>query len=43
MLIINMDDIVLAGNNTDEMEKQKWKVAYKFEIKDLEALRYSLK
>ena len=40
ILIVYMDDIVLTGDDCDELAKLKKKLAEEFEIKDLGALKY---
>jgi hypothetical protein len=42
VLIVYVDDIVLTGNDTDEMGRVKEKLAIDFEIKDLGSMRYFL-
>jgi Reverse transcriptase (RNA-dependent DNA polymerase) len=42
VLIVYVDDIVLTGNDTMEMGRIKDSLATKFEMKDLDALRYFL-
>ncbi|KAK2414048.1 putative mitochondrial protein [Trifolium repens] len=42
VLIVYVDDIVLTGNDTDEMGRVKEKLAVDFEIKDLGSMRYFL-
>ena len=42
ILIVYVDDIVLTGNDCNELEKLKGKLVEKFEIKDLWALKYFL-
>ncbi|KAH9704751.1 hypothetical protein KPL70_011593 [Citrus sinensis] len=42
ILIVYVDDIVLTGDDYDELAKLKKKLAEEFEIKDLEALKYFL-
>ncbi|RVW92973.1 Retrovirus-related Pol polyprotein from transposon RE1 [Vitis vinifera] len=42
ILIVYVDDIVLTGDDCNELEKLKGKLAEEFEIKDLEALKYFL-
>lgn len=38
-----MDDIILTGDDKEEMERIKWKLSMEFEMKDLGNLRYFLK
>lgn len=40
--IVYVDDIVLTGDDCDELAKLKKKLAEEFEIKDLGALKYFL-
>ena len=42
ILIVYIDDIVLTGDDCNELEKLKGKLAEEFEIKDLGALKYFL-
>ena len=42
ILIVYVDDIVLTGDDCNELEKLKGKLAEEFEIKDLGALKYFL-
>jgi len=42
ILIVYVDDIVLTGDDCDELAKLKKKLAEEFEIKDLGALKYFL-
>jgi hypothetical protein len=42
VLIVYVDDIVLTGNDYDEMGRVKEKLAIDFEIKDLGSMRYFL-
>lgn len=42
MLIVYVDEIILTGDNIDEMEQLKKSLASEFEIKDLGQLRYFL-
>ncbi|KAL5777605.1 hypothetical protein ACOSP7_010531 [Xanthoceras sorbifolium] len=42
ILIVYVDDIVLTGDDTEELEKLKRKLAAAFEIKDLGPLKYFL-
>eukprot|EP00261_Vitis_vinifera_P038360 XP_019079603.1 PREDICTED: uncharacterized protein LOC109123660 [Vitis vinifera] len=42
ILIVYVDDIVLTGDDCNELEKLKGKLAKEFEIKDLGALKYFL-
>lgn len=42
-LIMYVDDIILTGNNEEEMERLKKNLVTEFEIKDLERLRYFLR
>ena len=42
ILIVYVDDIVLTGDDCNELEKLNGKLAEEFEIKDLEALKYFL-
>lgn len=37
-----MDDIIITGNDEEEMKKLKAHLAREFEIKDLDKLRYFL-
>ena len=41
-LIVYVDDIVVTGDDWEEMEKLKKKLANEFKIKDLERLKYFL-
>ncbi|KAL3520398.1 hypothetical protein ACH5RR_018547 [Cinchona calisaya] len=42
ILIVYVDDIILTGDDTAEMERLKSKLASEFEIKDLGSLKYFL-
>ena len=42
ILIMYVDDIVLTGDDCNELEKLKGKLAEEFELKDLGALKYFL-
>lgn len=42
ILILYVDDIILIGDNTVEMERLKISLAIGFEVKDLEQMRYFL-
>ncbi|XP_022849594.1 uncharacterized protein LOC111371696 [Olea europaea var. sylvestris] len=42
ILIVYVDDIILTGDNTVEVERLKLSLATEFEVKDLEQLRYFL-
>ena len=42
ILIVYIDDIVLTGDDCNELEKLKGKLAEEFELKDLGALKYFL-
>ena len=42
ILIVYMDDIILTGDDCDEMERLKRNLASEFEMKDLGNLRYFL-
>lgn len=42
ILIVYVDDIILTGNDTSEIQNLKGKLAREFEIKDLGELRYFL-
>ena len=42
ILIAYVDDIVLIGDDCNELEKLKGKLAEEFEIKDMGALKYFL-
>lgn len=42
MLIVYVDDIVLIGDSTEEMDNLKGLLAKEFKIKDLEHLKYFL-
>ncbi|KAL6311712.1 hypothetical protein AAG906_024601 [Vitis piasezkii] len=42
ILIVYVDDIVLTGNDKEELERLKRRLATEFEIKDLGALKYFL-
>ena len=41
-LIVYVDDIIVIGDDVEEMQNLKGKLAKEFEIKDLENLRYFL-
>ena len=41
-LIVYVDDIVLTGNDTDEMKEIKRRLASEFQMKDLGKLKYFL-
>ncbi|WJZ99224.1 hypothetical protein VitviT2T_017689 [Vitis vinifera] len=42
ILIVYVDDIILTGDNTREMDRLKKVLATKFEVKDLGQMRYFL-
>ena len=42
VLIVYVDNIVLIGDDLEEMERLKKRLAYEFEIKYLGSLRYFL-
>ena len=42
ILIVYVDDIILTGDNTVEMERLKMILAFEFEVKDLGFLKYFL-
>ncbi|CAN1790917.1 Retrovirus-related Pol polyprotein from transposon RE1 [Linum perenne] len=42
ILIVYVDDIIITGNDEDEIKQLKKRLATEFEIKDLENLRYFL-
>ncbi|KAK8957122.1 hypothetical protein KSP39_PZI000020 [Platanthera zijinensis] len=42
VLIVYVDDIVITGNDTDEISKLKGLLSAEFEVKDLGRLRYFL-
>lgn len=43
VLIVYVDDIILTGDDLDEMNPLKKNLATEFEFKDLEALKYFLR
>ena len=42
IISVHVDDIVLAGNSSKQIDKVKRAISKKFEIKDLEELKYFL-